>query len=206
MNIETFWNDFYRGGSPATSGRPGLALAQFAGPIIPGNALELGCGKGDDAVWLARRGWAVTAVDVSTVALSLAVGNAEAAGVAERIRFEAHDLAMSFPAGTFDLVVASFLHSPQEWPRAEVLIRAAGAVAPGGHLLLVEHGSRAPWSWSAEDYRFPTAEETLAAMRLPPEAWRIRCLCPIARVAKGPDGQSATVTDNVIFLRRRVTD
>ncbi|WP_244492642.1 class I SAM-dependent methyltransferase [Aureimonas sp. AU22] len=148
----------------------------------------------------------MTAVDVSTVALSLAAGNSKAAGIAESVSFEAHDLATSFPVGTFDLVVASFLHSPQEWPRAEVLIRAAGAVAPGGHLLLVEHGSRDPWSWSAEDTRFPTAEKTLAAMRLPPEAWRVRCLCPIARVAKGLDGQSATVTDNVIFLGRTVTD
>lgn len=203
MNTETFWNDIYRQGSPTTSGRPGLIVAQFAGPLASRTALELGCGKGDDAVWLARQGWAVTAVDVSTVALSLAAGNAEAAGVAERVRFEAHDLATSFPAGTFDLVVASFLHSPQDWPRAEALIRAAGAVARGGHLLVVEHGSRAPWSWSTEDTRFPTAEETFEAMRLPPDAWRIRCLCPIARVAEGPDGQSATVTDNVIFLSRR---
>lgn len=146
MNTETFWNDTYRRGSTTTSGRPGLILAQFAGPLAPGTALELGCGKGDDAVWLARHGWAVMAVDVSTVALSLAAGNAKAAGVAERIRFDAHDLATSFPAGTFDLVVASFHHSPQEWPRNEALIRAAGAVAPGGHLLVVEHGSPAPWS------------------------------------------------------------
>ncbi|WP_427024744.1 SAM-dependent methyltransferase [Aureimonas ureilytica] len=202
MTTETFWNDIYRRGSPTTSGRPGLALAQFAGPLSPGSALELGCGKGDDAVWLARQGWTVTAVDVSTVALSLATGNAEAAGVAERVRFEAHDLATSFPTGTFGLVAASFLHSPQDWPRAEALIRAAGAVAPGGHLLLVEHASRAPWSWSAEDTRLPTAEETLEAMRLSPDAWRIRCLCPIARLATGPDSQTATVTDNVIFLQR----
>lgn len=56
----------------------------------------------------------MTAVDVSTAALSLAAGNAKAAGVAESVRFEAHDLATSFPGGTFDLVAASFLHSPQD--------------------------------------------------------------------------------------------
>lgn len=86
----------------------------------------------------------MTAVDVSTVALSLAARNAEASGVAERVRFEAHDLAISFPAGTFDLVVASFLHSPQDLPRADALAWAAEAVAPGRHLLVVEHESRAP--------------------------------------------------------------
>ena len=202
MQTETLWNDIYRRGSPTTSGKPGLAMAEFAGPLAPGRALELGCGKGDDAVWLARQGWEVTAVDVSTVALSLAAQNAEAAGVAERVRFEAHDLALSFPAGAFNLVAASFLHSPQDWPRAEALAHASGAVAPGGHLLIVEHGSRAPWSWSPEDTRFPTADETFAAMRLAPDAWRIRCLCAIARVATHPDGPSATVMDNVIFLQR----
>lgn len=157
-------------------------------------------------MWLARKGWEVTAVDVSTVALSLAARNAEASGVAQRVRFEAHDLAVSFPAGTFDLVAASFLHSPQDWPRAAALSRAAKAVASGGHLLVIEHGSRAPWSRSPEDARFPTAEETFAAMRLAPDTWWIRCLCPIERMAMGPDGQSTVVTDNVIFLKRTVTD
>ncbi len=203
MRPETFWNDIYAKGPQTSSGKAGLALSQFAGPLRPGTALELGCARGDDAVWLARQGWQVTAVDVSSVALDIAARNAEAAGVSGRIRFEAHDLARTFPEGRFDLVAASFLHSPQDWPRAAVLARAAAAVAPGGHLLIVEHASRAPWSWSPENTRFPTAEDTLAALHLGVGAWRDRCVSAIARTASGPDGQSATVTDNVIFLRRR---
>ncbi len=197
-----FWNDIYSKGSRTSSGMPGLALAQFAGPLNPGTALELGCAKGDDAVWLARQGWQVTAVDISSVALEIAAKNAEAAGVSDRLRFEEHDLARSFPEGSFDLVTASFLHSPQDWPRAEVLARAAGAVTAGGHLLIVEHASRAPWSWSPENTRFPTADDTFASMRLASDAWKHCCLCSIARMATGPEGQSAIVTDNVIFLQR----
>lgn len=202
MQTETIWNDIYAKGPQTSSGKPGLALSQFAGPLRPGTALELGCARGDDAVWLARQGWQVTAVDVSSVALGIAARNADAAGVPDRIRFEAHDLARSFPEGRFDLVAASFLHSPQDWPRAEVLARAAAAVVPGGHILIVEHASRAPWSWSPENTHFPTPEDTLAAMQLASGDWSYRSVCPITRTASGPEGQNATVTDNVLFLQR----
>ncbi|MBN8291817.1 class I SAM-dependent methyltransferase [Rhodobacter sp. NTK016B] len=199
---DQFWNDIYQNGARGSSGKPGLLLAQFAAPLRPGRALELGCAKGDDAVWLASEGWQVTAVDISSVALELAAGNAARKRVADRIVFERHDLSLSFPEGRFDLVTASFLHSPHDWPRSDVLARAAAAVAPMGHLLIVEHGTRAPWSWSPEGTRFPTAEDTLAEMRLQPDAWQRLCICRIAREARGPEGQTARVEDNVIFLQR----
>ena len=198
------WNDIYSKASPRSSGKPGMALAQFAGPLAPGRALDLGCARGDDAVWLAQQGWEVTAVDISSVALGYAVENARGAGLAERIRFEEHDLAETFPNGHYDLVTASFLHSPLDWPRAKVLSRAAGAVQKAGHLLIIEHASRAPWSWSPEDTSFPTAEETLASMNLEDEAWQRLCVCPISRTATGPEGQEAVVMDNVIFLRKLI--
>ncbi|QQM30768.1 class I SAM-dependent methyltransferase [Martelella lutilitoris] len=197
-----FWNDLYSRASPMSSGRPGQALAQFAGPLAAGTALELGCARGDDAVWLARRGWAVTAVDISSVALEYAADNARRAGVADRMRFEAHDLAVSFPGGDYDLVTASFLHSPHDWPRTKVLARAASVVRPGGHLLIVEHGSYAPWSWSSNETPPPTAEETFRAMHLAPDDWQRNCVCRIERAAKGPEGQTAQVKDNIIFLLR----
>ena len=199
---DAFWNERYRNASPTSSGKPGLALAQFAGPLVPGKALELGCGKGDDAVWLARRGWQVTAVDISSVVLEYAAENARWAGVADSVQFEAHDLAVSFPDGSYDLVTASFLHSPHDWPRAEVLARAASAVRPGGHLLIVEHGSYAPWAWSSNDAPPPIARETLQAMQLAADHWQRCCVCQIERTAKGPDGQTADVKDNIIFLQR----
>ena len=84
MQTETIWNDIYSKGPQTSSGKPGLALSQFVGPLRVGTALELGCARGDDAVWLARQGWHVTAVDVSYVALDIASRNALAAGVLDR--------------------------------------------------------------------------------------------------------------------------
>ena len=199
---DKFWNDLYSKAPPASSGKPGMALAQFASPLSPGEALELGCAKGDDAVWLAGRGFQVTAVDISSVVLEYAAENARRAGVTDRIRFEAHDLAMSFPEGAYDLVTASFLHSPHDWPRTRVLARAASVVRPGGHLLIVEHGSYAPWSWSSNEAPPPAAEETFRAMALAADDWQRNCVCQIERMATGPAGQTALVKDNIIFLRR----
>ena len=205
IDPERFWEDRYRAASPGSSGKPGSVLRRFTEALAPGRALELGCAKGDDAVWLARLGWRVVAVDISSAALGYAADNAERHGVADRVTFEKHDLSRSFPGGLFDLVVASFLQSPFDWPRAAVLTRAARAVAPGGHLLIVDHGSRAPWSWASPDTQFPTVEETLAGLALRERDWAQIHVDAIERRATGPDGQTAMVLDNVIFLRRLST-
>ena len=199
---ERFWEEHYRASRRSSSGRPSGALVRFAGPLPEGRALDLGCSQGDDAVWLAKRGWRVVAVDVSGTALVRAARNAETAGVSDLIAFERHDLASTFPDGRFDLVSALFLHSPVEFPRTRVLQAAAGAVAPGGLLLIVEHASVAPWSWADPDTVFPTPEESLAALDLDPSRWHDEFVGAPKREATGPNGQSATVTDNVIALRR----
>jgi len=151
---------------------------------------------------LARRGWRVVAVDVSGTVLARAAKDAETAGVSDLIAFERHDLASTFPNGRFDLVSALFLHSPVEFPRTRVLQAAARAVAPGGLLLIVEHASVAPWSWADPDTAFPTPEQSLAALDLDPSRWHSEFVGAPKREATGPNGQSATVTDNVIALRR----
>jgi SAM-dependent methyltransferase len=200
---ERFWEGHYRASTRLSNGRPSGALVRFAGPLPEGTALDLGCAQGDDAVWLARRGWRVVAVDVSGTVLARAAKNAETAGVSDLIAFERHDLASTFPKGRFDLVSALFMHSPVEFPRTRVLRAAARAVAPGGLLLIVEHASVAPWSWADPDTTFPTPEQSLAALDLDPSRWHSEFLGAPEREATGPNGQSATVTDNVIALRRR---
>src|SRR5690606_41029397 len=92
---ERFWEERYKAASPHTTGRPGTALRRFTDPLLPGSALELGCGKGDDAVWLARQGSLVTAVDISRTALEYVAVNAERAGVSERMTLQRHDLSSS---------------------------------------------------------------------------------------------------------------
>jgi SAM-dependent methyltransferase len=196
---ERYWEERYRAASPRTRGRPGVMLRRFAEPLKAGRALELGCGKGDDAVWLAGQGWSVVAVEISRTALGYAAANAERVGVSDRITFEQHDLARSFPEGPFDLVTASFLAAS---PRDAVLRRAADAVAPGGHLLIIDHASRLPWSSAPPDRVYPSAEETLAMFDLREREWARIHVGALERSATGPNGETAIVRDNVVFLER----
>lgn len=119
------------------SGRPnGRLQAEVAG-LIPGRALDVGCGEGADAIWLARTGWAVTAIDISDVAVSRARQAAELAGAAvEWICGDA--LQTPFPAGSFDLVSLQYPALPKA--AGEAGLRALpGTVRPGGLLLAVYH-------------------------------------------------------------------
>ncbi|MFD8704081.1 class I SAM-dependent methyltransferase [Kitasatospora sp. NPDC059648] len=200
----TFWENHYSRLDPEWGTRPNTVLDGLVAALapVPGTALDLGCGHGGDALRLAALGWDVTAVDVAPTALARVAERAGAAGLSARIHPVRHDLARSFPPGSFDLVSASYFHTPVEIPRDRVLRRAARSVAPNGLLIVVDHASVAPWSWQAgQDVEFPTPEEALVSLRLG-DGWRTeRCHAP-RRTATGPQGQSATVTENVLALRR----
>ncbi|MCO1660134.1 class I SAM-dependent methyltransferase [Pseudonocardia humida] len=198
---EEFWDGQYRATTRVWSGLPNAVLADVVGPLAPGTALDLGCGEGGDALWLARRGWRVTAVDVAPTALARVAERAAEARVCALVRTEQHDLAATFPDGRYDLVSAQYLQSPLELPRERVLPAAAEAVAPGGLLLVVEHGSAAPWSWS-QDARFPTPEELVAAMGLAEGEWEVERAGTPRREATGPAGEKAMVVDVVVAARR----
>jgi SAM-dependent methyltransferase len=119
------------------SGRPnGRLLAEVAG-FTAGRALDVGCGEGADAIWLARSGWTVIAVDVSDVALRRARAAADMAGAAvEWVRGDA--LQTPFPARSFDLVSMQYPALPKA--AGETALRALlDAVRPGGLLLAVYH-------------------------------------------------------------------
>jgi SAM-dependent methyltransferase len=138
------WDGFYTGDGddrPHWSGAPNPALVVEAAGLLPGRALDVGCGEGADAVWLAARGWQVTAIDPSEVALGRARSAADAAGV-EVTWVRAGLLDLAGDDAGFDLVAA---HYP-------VLRRASAdghgdattaallrRVAPGGTLLFVHH-------------------------------------------------------------------
>jgi SAM-dependent methyltransferase len=192
---ERFWEKHYRGHERRWSGRPNPVLVDVVGSLRPGDALDLGCGEGGDAIWLARRGWRVTAVDVSATALDRAAADAATAGVGGRIDFQQQDLAIAIPSGAFDLVSAQYLHSPIEFPRVRVLREAASAVTTGGLLLIVDHASVRPGSWA-------DPEETLTLLGLDPDGWRTERLEAHEREAIRPNGRRVTVTDNVVALRR----
>jgi SAM-dependent methyltransferase len=202
MTNEEFWDDRYRESDRIWSGNPNTVLVREVTGMTPGRALDLGCGEGADAIWLARRGWRVTAVDISGVALERAARHA--AEVVDRIDWQRHDLATSFPTGRFDLVSAHFLHSLGDMPREEILRKAAGAVAGGGVLLVVGHAGFPPWeSDPHHDVHLPTPREVLEDLDLQDGEWEVQLCEEHERIQTGPDGRPATRTDNTLKIRRR---
>ena len=132
------WDSRYNEGDGARwSGRPnGRLLAEVVG-LRPGRALDVGCGEGADAIWLARKGWTVTAIDISDVAVTRAREAAELAGaVVEWVCGDA--LQAPFPARSFDLVSMQYPALPKAV--GEAAVRALlDTVRPGGLLLAVYH-------------------------------------------------------------------
>lgn len=197
---QEFWEQHYQAKTQIWSGRANALLVSVVEGLSPGRALDLGCGEGGDAVWLASRGWDVTAVDISATAVSRTAAAAEAAGVA--VRAERHDVSVSLPEGPYDLVSAQFLQSPVELSRAQVLRRAAVTVAVGGLLLVVEHAAAPPWAPPGTGPVFPRPLDTYASLELPPDAWKALRVDTAARPATGPDGQQGELLDGVIAVRR----
>lgn len=199
---QEFWDGLYdRVAGAPWQARVNPVLADEAGDLPPGAALDVGCGQGGDALWLARRGWQVTAVDISGAAVQRVTDQARKEGLHERVRPERHDLAESLPTGSWDLISAQYLHTTFELPKARILHELAGRLHPGGTLLLVDHASVAPWSWN-QDATHPSPEETLDELELDPSKWETVACEARRRTATGPQGQIAEVTDNVIRVRR----
>ncbi|GAB3106031.1 class I SAM-dependent methyltransferase [Streptomyces calidiresistens] len=196
-----FWNDLYADRPAPADPQPNATLTETVAGLPPGTALDLGCGEGGDALWLARRGWQVTAVDVSAVAVGRLADLAASYGLAGRMAAERHDLRETFPGGAFDLVCAHYLHTPFDLDRAAVLRTAAHALRPGGRLLVVDHGSVAPWSWE-QDARFPSPREVAAGIGLDAGTWPVERAAAPRRTATGPGGRTAEVTDHVLVIHR----
>jgi SAM-dependent methyltransferase len=131
------WDRRYSETDLLWSATPNRFLVQEATDLPPGRSLDLACGEGRNALWLAERGWHVTAVDYSTVAITKARDRAALAGA--EVDFVCADLLdYSPPEGVFDLVLVLYLQLPAE-ERRLVLSRAEAAVAPGGTFLLIGH-------------------------------------------------------------------
>lgn len=197
---ESFWDRHWSGMTRPSSGTPSEALERLVAGRRAGRAVDLGCGRGDDAVWLARKGWQVVAVDVSQNALDTVRRSAETAGVAHQVTCLRHDLSKTLPDGPFDLVLSMFTHTPLEFDRVALLRAAATLVVPGGLLLIAGHGSLAPWAWSDLEIPLPKAQDVADGLAL--FGWTAIEIADHPREARGPDGHVAQVFDSVTALER----
>ncbi|GAA2280483.1 class I SAM-dependent methyltransferase [Streptomyces hawaiiensis] len=201
----TFWDGVYADRPVNDGPRPNARLTEAVTGLglAPGDALDLGCGEGGDGLWLAGQGWRVTAVDISAVAVERLTALARSHGLGDRVVAVRQDLHASFPSGTFDLVCAHYLHTPFGLDRSTVLRSAAHALRPGGRLLVVDHGSTAPWSWNQDPgIRYPSPQEVAAGIDLNPGTWTVERSDALRRIATGPGGRTAEVTDHVLLIRR----
>ncbi len=204
-----FWEKKYGEKHQIWSGRVNAALASEVVGLAAGTALDLGCGEGGDSVWLARHGWDVTGLDLSETAIGRARTAATELGFV--IDFRVADLVTWQPESAYDLVSACFLHSPVAFPRTAVLQRAAGAVAPGGHLLVVGHATPPPGSnWEKDEHEHQHGEdegliwaaEQVRRLALDPTAWEILVAEDRARGVHLADGSPVILEDAVVLARR----
>ncbi|MEV8266004.1 bifunctional NAD(P)/FAD-dependent oxidoreductase/class I SAM-dependent methyltransferase [Microbacterium sp. NPDC076911] len=201
-----FWNNRYSENGRVWSGNPNRTLVTALDELHPGTAIDLGCGEGADALWLAGQGWTVTGVDISLVAVERAREAAREIGISpRRIAFTVADLAKWNPPTAVDLVTASFLHAPVELPRIDILRRAASWVSPGGHLLILGHAAAPPWAraFDPHRHRFFTAAEDLEKLELDLSEWTVLIAEERSREATSPSGAQALLDDSVLLLRRR---
>jgi thioredoxin reductase/SAM-dependent methyltransferase len=198
-----WWEERYRSAPGLWSGRPNDVLVTEAAGLPPGRALDAGAGEGGDALWLAERGWQVTALDLSQVAIERGASAAAERGLAERVRWRQADLTDAPPEpAAYDLVTSAFLHPAAE-VREKVLAGLAAAVAPGGTLLVVNHDPSDLHLGIRPDARpdyFATAQE-LAAV-LDPAAWEVQVAERRPRSARGHEGGVHEVADAVLRARR----
>lgn len=205
------WNQRYAA-STVWSGDPNVELVRTVSalgkrsPDPPGGAaptaLDIGCGEGADARWLAGQGWDVTGVDWSDVALDRARSAVAEAGFdAAFAQGDATDpgfLSGLSPTGTFDLITLAFIH-PEPEDRDSAYAHLPALVAPGGHLLVIahdpEHGVRG--LGGPPPARLLSPDGILTALHLPPGFEVL-----VAEVQTRREQGEITALDSVVLVRR----
>ncbi|MBW8806259.1 MAG: class I SAM-dependent methyltransferase [Catenulisporales bacterium] len=202
-----FWEQHWRqgraGGQATMVGNPpNPHLAREIGSLKPGTALDAGCGAGAEAIWLASRGWHVTAVDISAEALTRAAERAAtSAADHDRLRWVEADLSLWRPETQFDLVMTHYAHPAM--PQLEFYDRIAGWVTAGGTLLIVGHLHTTDSTEHA--HQSPIEASTTAASitaRLDDTEWEIATAEERLRTLTGHSGQATPLHDVVVRATR----
>ncbi len=198
------WDERYSAGEYLWSDVANEFVESQLGDESPGRALDLGAGEGRNAVWLARRGWAVTAVDFSAVGIEK--GRRLAADFGVSVDFEVADV-LGWELGSrqgFDLVVLSYLQLPRE-QRLMALELAAASTVGGGVVFVIAHDR----CNVANGYGGPPSAEVCyspgeTASVLREAGLDIERSEVVDRVVSTPDGDR-TALDTLVVARRRST-
>ena len=198
------WDARYEASDLVWGTGPNRFVAEELGSLPPGRALDLACGEGRNAIWLATQGWQAVGVDFSSAAVQRAQRLAADAGVGDRARFEVGDVvAGPLPHGPYDAVVVAYLQLPVA-ERRKALRGAAGAVASGGTLLVVAHDStnltEGVGGPQDPDVLY-TAADVLADLGDLADDFDVERAEPVRREVQTPDGER-TAVDALVRLRR----
>jgi SAM-dependent methyltransferase len=202
----SFWEQRWMTARLATDGAslpPNHTMTDTATALPVGTALDAGCGEAADALWLADRGWRVTAVDFVASVLQRGRSRAEELGpdVSARIQWQEADLsAWTPPVASFDLVTSHYMHGIAN--RESVFRRLADAVRPGGTLLVVgHHPSNADNSGEAMSAAvFFTTADLIAVLG---DDWVLVTVDDdVPRRTLNHDGQDVTVRAAMVRARR----
>jgi len=193
-----FWDRMWSG-RPASRREPNAFLVESVEGVAPSAALDVACGEGSDALWLAERGWSVTAVDISTVALA----RGRAADTNGHVTWIHVDIATwEPPVDAFDLVSAHFLHVPPA-ERPPLFARLARAVRIGGMFVFEAHHPsdlETTLGRPALADRYFTAEDVEAM--LGPGRWESLVRGTRPRTVRDREGREITIRDAVLKARR----
>jgi SAM-dependent methyltransferase len=202
---ERHWQQDRAGGAASMAAHPpNPYLARETGGLTPGTALDAGCGSGAEAIWLASRGWHVTAADISAAALAHAAERAAASEAGPRLRWVEADLSVWRPDDRFDLVMTHYAHPAM--PQLEFYDRIAAWVAPGGTLLIVGHLHTPGATGHGHGHHPPAEASTTAsavAARLDDTEWKIVTAEEHLRTLTGPGGHEVPLHDVVVRATRR---
>lgn len=200
-----YWQQHWTG-DPGAMDRnpPNPHLVREIDGLVPGTALDAGCGAGAEAIWLASHGWQVTAADLSTEALARAADRAATSGAPQSLQWVEADLSVWDPGTRFDLVTTHYAHPAM--PQLEFYDRIARWVAPGGTLLIVGHLHTHSATGDGHDHQHPAeASATAAAItaRLDDTEWEIVTAEERHRTLAVHGGREIPLHDVVVRATRR---
>lgn len=207
---QEYWDQIWEGDRAAAmaAGQPNPHLLREVSDLAPGTAIDAGCGAGAEAIWLASRGWQVTAADIAAEALARAAERANASSVAGRVQWVEADLSVWGPDAAYDLVTTHYAHPAM--PQLEFYDRIASWVAPGGTLLIVghlHHQDHDSAAGHAHGETEPPASASVTAAditaRLDPTVWEVVTAQESHRALAGHGGHAASIHDVVVRASRR---